>query len=160
VGDDGNAFERLRRAMTSGNGPSGLEQMQQIAQGSAPPAAIQHLLEFDLVEVAEARAVFECRPSREMLNPLGTVHGGIAMTLLDSACGAAVHTTLAPGQGYATLETKVNLVRPITPDTGAVRASGAVVHRGGRIATAEARLTDGSGALLAHATSTCLIIGA
>jgi uncharacterized protein (TIGR00369 family) len=94
-----------------------------------------------------------------MRNPLGSVHGGIGMTLLDSATGAAVHTTLPAGQGYATLETKVNLVGAITPDTGEVRAVGNVVYRGGRVATAEGRLTDRSGALLAHATSTCLILG-
>jgi uncharacterized protein (TIGR00369 family) len=137
---------------------TGLEQMQAISVGSAPPAPIQKLLRFALVEASDGRAVFECIPSTEMLNPLGTVHGGIAMTLLDSACGAAVHTTLAPRQAYATLETKVNLVRPVMPDTGKVRASGRVVHLGGRIATAEARLTDESGDLLAHATSTCLIL--
>ena len=145
--------------MTAEGELTGLQRMQAIVDGSAPPAPIQLLLNFQLVEVHEARAVFECTPSGEMLNPLGSVHGGIAMTLLDSACGAAVHTTLAPGQAYATLETKVNLVRPITPDTGLMRADGSVVHRGGRVATAESRLTDGSGVLLAHATSTCLILG-
>ncbi len=138
--------------------PTGLQQLQAIVDGLAPPAPIQKLLSFDLEEVGEGRAAFTCSPTAAMRNPMGSVHGGIAMTLLDSAAGAAVHTTLRAGQGYATLETKVNLVRAITPDTGEVRAEGTVVHRGGRVATAEGRLTDRAGALLAHATSTCLIL--
>ncbi len=133
--------------------------MLAIARGSAPAAPIQALLGFDLSDVGDGSAVFVCTPNAQMRNPMGSVHGGIAMTLLDSAAGAAVHTTLAPGQAYATLETKVNLVRAITTDTGQVRAEGKVVYRGGRVATAEARLTDGSDSLLAHATSTCLILG-
>ena len=144
--------------MTTDELPTGLHQMRAIADGSAPPAPIQELLGFTLVEVGEGAAVFECTPLSTMLNPLGSVHGGVAMTLLDSACGAAVHTTLASGEAYATLETKVNLVRAMTPDTGAVHASGKILHRGGRVATAEAHLTDRSGSLLAHATSTCLIL--
>ncbi len=138
---------------------SGLQQMQAIADGIAPAAPIQALLSFELAEVSEGRAVFLCTPTAAMRNPLGSVHGGIAMTLLDSAAGAAVHTTLPAGHGYATLETKVNLVRAITPETGEVRAEGTIVHRGRRVATAEGRLTDRAGALLAHASSTCLILG-
>ena len=138
---------------------TGLEQMQAIVDGRAPAAPIQDLLSFDLVEAAPGRAVFVCTPTEQMANPMGSVHGGVAMTLLDSAAGAAVHTTLAAGEGYATLETKVNLVRGITAQTGAVRAEGTVVHRGKRVATAEGRLTDAAGKLLAHATSTCLILG-
>jgi uncharacterized protein (TIGR00369 family) len=145
--------------MSGSEASTGLQRLQAIVNGAAPPAPIQTLLSFDLAEVGEGRAVFLCTPSAAMLNPLGSVHGGIAMTLLDSATGAAVHTTLSAGERYATLETKVNLVRAITPDTGEVRSEGNVVHRGGRIATAEGRLTDRSGALLAHATSTCLISG-
>lgn len=145
--------------MAPASPPTGLEQMQRIADGRAAAAPIQGLLGFDLVEVAEGRAVFLCTPTAAMANPMGSVHGGIAMTLLDSAAGAAVHTTLAPGQGYATLETKVNLVRAITPETGEVRAAGSVIHRGSRVASAEGRLTDRSGKLLAHASSTCLILG-
>lgn len=145
--------------MSDSGSLTGLQQLQAIVDGGAPAAPIQHLLSFDLAEVGEGRAVFLCTPTAAMRNPMGSVHGGIAMTLLDSAAGAAVHTTLAAGQGYATLETKVNLVRAITPDTGEVRAEGEVVHRGARVATAEGRLTDRAGALLAHATSTCLILG-
>jgi len=139
--------------------PTGIQQMQAIAEGRAPAAPIQTLLSFDLVDASPGGAVFACTPTAMMANPMGSVHGGVAMTLLDSATGAAVHTTLAAGQSYATLETKVNLVRAITPETGEVRAEGTVVHRGGRVATAEGRLTDAAGKLLAHATSTCLILG-
>ncbi|HMD57529.1 MAG TPA: PaaI family thioesterase [Solirubrobacteraceae bacterium] len=138
---------------------TGLQQMRAIVEGTAPPAPIQALIGFVLAEIDEGTAVFLCTPTAEMRNPLGAVHGGIAMTLLDSAAGAAVHTTLGAGQAYATLETKVNLVRAITPETGEVRAEGEVVYRGGRVATAQGRLTDRTGALLAHATSTCLILG-
>jgi uncharacterized protein (TIGR00369 family) len=145
--------------MSANSSPTGLEQMQAIADGRAPAAAIQGLLSFDLVKVGEGRAVFVCTPTAAMRNPMGSVHGGVAMTLLDSAAGAAVHSTLAAGQSYATLETKVNFVRAISHDVGEVRAEGAVVHRGGRVATADGRLTDPTGRLLAHATSTCLILG-
>ena len=145
--------------MAAPSSPTGLEQMQAIAEGRAPAAPIQTLLGFGLLEVAQGRAVFVCAPTAQMANPKGSIHGGIAMTLLDSAAGAAVHSTLNVGQSYATLETKVNLVRAITPDTGEIRAEGTVLHRGGRVATAEGRLTDPTGKLLAHATSTCLILG-
>jgi uncharacterized protein (TIGR00369 family) len=145
--------------MSASSSPTGLEQMQGIADGRAPAAPIQGLLSFDLAEVGEGRAVFVCTPTAAMRNPMGSVHGGIAMTLLDSAAGAAVRSTLAAGQSYATLETKVNFVRAISHDVGGIRAEGAVIHRGGRVATAEGRLTDPTGRLLAHATSTCLILG-
>ena len=138
--------------------PSGLERMRAILEGRAPAAPIQALLGFDLVEVAEGRVAFVCTPTAQMANPMGSVHGGVAMTLLDSATGAAVHSTLAAGQHYATLEMKVNLVRVVTAETGEVRAEGSILHRGSRVATAEGRLTDAAGKLLAHATSTCLIM--
>jgi len=123
-----------------------------------PPAPIAELVGFDLVELGEGRASFAMDPAERHYNPLGTVHGGIAATLLDSAMGCAVHTTLDEGERYTTLELKVNYVRAITEATGRVIASGSVIHRGGRVATAEARLTDEDGRLLAHATSTCLIM--
>ena len=139
---------------------TGLDRLAAIARGDAPPAPIQETLGFDLVEVGEGRTVFRVVPGERHLNPLGTVHGGLAMTLLDSATGAAVHTTLADGEAYGTLETKVNLVRAIRPDTGPLLARGNVVHRGSRVATAEARLEgESDGRLYAHATSTCLIFG-
>lgn len=144
--------------MTATQSAGGLEQLAAIRDGTAPPAPIQEVLGFELVEVAEGRVAFSYRPDARHRNPLGTVHGGVAMTLLDSAAGAAVHTTLRDGAGYTTLETKVNLVRTILPDTEPLLAEGRVVHRGRRVATAESRLRDGDGLLYAHATSTCLIL--
>jgi uncharacterized protein (TIGR00369 family) len=140
---------------------TGREYMEAIRSGAAPVAPIQDLLGFDLHEVGEGRAVFRCTPGAQHANPLGTVHGGLAMTLIDSACGAAVHSTLTAGAGYTTLETKVNFVRAITPDTGPLLCEGTVVHRGSRVATAEARLTgEADGRLYAHGTSTCMVIEA
>jgi uncharacterized protein (TIGR00369 family) len=138
---------------------TGREMREAIRDGKVPRAPIQELIGFELVEVAEGRTVFSCVPRREHYNPIGVVHGGIAMTLLDSAMGAAVHSTLGDGERYTTLETKVHLVRAITDETGEIRAAGGVVHRGGRTATADGRLVRASdGALLAHGTSTCLVL--
>jgi uncharacterized protein (TIGR00369 family) len=137
---------------------TGLEAMHAIQAGDAPAPPIAELVGFALVEVGEGRAVFELDPAERHYNPLGTVHGGIAATLLDSAMGCAVHTTLREDEAYTTLELKVNYVRAITEATGRIVAAGSVIHRGGRVATAEAKLTDEGGRLLAHATSTCLIM--
>jgi uncharacterized protein (TIGR00369 family) len=137
---------------------TGLEAMHAIQAGDAPAPPIAELIGFDLLEVGEGHASFEFDPAERHYNPLGTVHGGIAATLLDSAMGCAVHTTLGEGEAYTTLELKVNFVRAITEATGRIVASGSVIHRGGRVATADARLTDEDGRLLAHATSTCLIM--
>lgn len=140
---------------------NGLEQMEAIRNGRIDRAPIQGTLGFDLVEVGDSHAVFSCVPGEQHLNPAGTVHGGLAATLLDSAMGCAVHTTLPEGGAYGTLEMKVNLVRAITPATGEIRSEGTVVHRGSQVATAEARLVRAEdGKLLAHATCTCLIIPA
>src|SRR5215217_2230517 len=122
-----------------GSGPNGREQLAAIRDREVPPAAIQEVLSFGLVEVEDGRVVFVYRPAHEHLNPMGSVHGGVAMTLLDSATGAAVHTTLDPGQAYTTLETKVQFVRTVRPDGPELRAEGDVVHRGATIATSEAR---------------------
>jgi uncharacterized protein (TIGR00369 family) len=133
--------------------------MRAIADGSHPPAPIQEPMGFELVEAGEGRTVFRSVPGRQHLNPIGTVHGGFAATLLDSCMGAAVHTTCADGEAYSTLEVKFNLVRPITPETGEVVAEGNVVHRGRRVATAEGTLKRASdGKLLAHGTTTCMIL--
>ena len=138
---------------------SGLEFIAAVRDGDLPPAPIQELLGFDLVESSEGRTVFALLPEERHYNPIGAVHGGVAATLLDSAMGAAVHTTLPLGSAYSTLETKFNLVRAITADTGEIRAEGVVIHRGRRVATAEGRITRASdGKLLAHGTSTCLVI--
>ena len=137
---------------------TGLELLRAIAAGEAPGAPIAELMGFEPVEAEEGRVVFACVPEHRHYNPIGTVHGGLAATLLDSAMGCAVHTTLPAGVGYTTLELKVNFTRPITSETGRVLCEGSVVHRGGRVATAEGRVVaEGSGKLLAHGTTTCLI---
>jgi uncharacterized protein (TIGR00369 family) len=139
-------------------GRTGREQLEAIRDGLVPPAPIQRVLDFELVEVSDGRVAFRYTPSGEHRNPMGSVHGGVAMTLLDSAAGASLHSTLGVGEGYTTLETKVNLVRTIRPDGPPLRAEGSVVHRGTTTATAEGRLFDEAGKLYAHATSTCLIV--
>ena len=136
---------------------SGLDAMRGIADGRFAPPAIALTLGFRLQEVAEGYALFVGDPSERVLNPLGIVHGGFALTLIDSCCGCAAHTTLPAGVGYTTVETKVNFVRAIMPDTGPLRAEGRVVAQGRTIITAEGRLTDASGKLYAHGTSTLLV---
>jgi uncharacterized protein (TIGR00369 family) len=137
---------------------TGLQTMLAIKTGDLPPPPIAELIGFDLLEVDEGRAVFALDPAERHYNPLGTVHGGIAATLLDSAMGCAVHTTVPEDAGYTTLELKVNYVRSITEATGRISATGTVLHRGRTVATAEGRLEDDDGRLLAHATCTCLIM--
>jgi uncharacterized protein (TIGR00369 family) len=136
---------------------SGVAFLEAIAQGTLPPAPMAELMDFRLCEVEAGRVAFEGRPAACHYNPVGTVHGGYAATLLDSAMGCAVHSVLEAGMGYTTLEIKVNLVRPITVETGPVRAEGSLLHRGRRTATSQARLVDADGRLLAHATCTCLL---
>ena len=138
---------------------AGIEFLRAVRDGSLPSAPIQLLLGFDLVEVEEGRVVFAATPAEQHYNPIGVVHAGLAATMLDSAMGAAVHSTLPLGTGYTTLETKFNLVRAVTGETGEVRAVGKVAHGGRRVATAEGRLVRASdGELLAHGTSTCLLV--
>ena len=138
---------------------SGLDFMRRIGAGDIPPPPIAVTLNLGMVSVDHGRAVFEGRPGAEHYNPIGVVHGGYAATLLDSALGCAVHTTLDAGEAYTTLTLETKFVRPITGDTGLVRAEAEVVHRGRRQATAEAKLIAvSSGKLLAHATSTCLVL--
>jgi uncharacterized protein (TIGR00369 family) len=147
-------------AAAQGSGLSGLEYMRAIAAGEIPPPPIAMLMGFELDAVEEGRAVFAVTPREYHYNPIGVVHGGLAATLLDSAMGCAVHTTLPAGTAYTTLEVKVNFARPITGDTGRVVCAGTVIHRGRTIATAEGRLTAAdSGKLLAHGTTTCLLFG-
>ena len=136
---------------------SGLEQMRAVASGATGWRGIGHTLGFRAVEVEEGRVVFSGAPGPEVYNPIGTVHGGYAATLLDSACGCACHTRLAPGQGYTTLEIKVAYHRPIISGTGEVFAEGVVTHMGRRAAYAEATLKDAAGKLLASATSTLMV---
>jgi uncharacterized protein (TIGR00369 family) len=146
-------------ALERGRELAGLEYMQRLIDGEFPPPPIAELLSFTLVEVDDGRAVFRGHPGEQHLNPIGSVHGGYAATLVDSAVGCAVHTTLPAGVGYSTLELSVNLVRGISPATGPVLCEGTVIHAGRRTATAEARLTaEDGGGLLAHAKTTCLIL--
>jgi uncharacterized protein (TIGR00369 family) len=138
---------------------SGLELMKAVFEGRLPPPPIAATMEITGTEVQEGKAVFVGEPDESLYNPIGVVHGGFAMTILDSAMGCAVHTTLAAGERYTSLETKVNFVRPITKETGRVRCEGTVLNRGTRVATAEGRLiAESSGKLLAHGTTTCLVI--
>lgn len=135
---------------------SGLEVLRAlIASGRRAP--ISQLMEFDLVEVDEGRAVFRAVPGVHAYSPIGAVHGGYAATLLDSACGCAVHASLTGMQTYTTLELKVAYHRALTAQTGPVQAEGKVVSIGKRVAFAEARLTDADGRLYASATSTLLV---
>ncbi|HEX8903150.1 PaaI family thioesterase [Vitreimonas sp.] len=137
---------------------TGLEAMQLLVKGQHGAPSIAKTLGFTLAEVEEGKAVFIGEPSDRVLNPLGIVHGGFALTLIDSCTGCAAHTTLPAGVGYTTIETKVNFVRAITPATGPVRAEGRVVARGRTIITAEGTLTDSKGKLLAHGTSTLMVL--
>jgi uncharacterized protein (TIGR00369 family) len=139
-------------------GLSGLEMLQAIVAGALPAPPIGATMGFRLVEVAPGRAVFEGSAGPHLLNPLGGVHGGVALTLIDSAAGCAVHSELPAGVGYTTVETKVNFTRPIPPDGSPVRCEGRVVTRGRQIATAEARLLSADGKILAHGTSTLIIL--
>jgi uncharacterized protein (TIGR00369 family) len=136
---------------------SGLEFLQAIARGELPGPPIAKTLGFNLAEVEEGRAVFISEPGLHHYNPIGTVHAGFTATLLDSCMACAVHSTLPKGTGYTTMEFKISLLRPMTTETGPVRAEGTLLSRGRRAATAEGRLTDAQGKLLAHATTTCLI---
>jgi uncharacterized protein (TIGR00369 family) len=114
-------------------------------------------LGYDVTEAETGRVVVSAEPKAAHLNPAGTVHGGFAATLLDSCMGLAVQTTLEKGVSATTLELKISFVRPITPQTGAIRAEGTVINRGRRIGIAEGRVTDSRGRLLVHGTTTCLI---
>lgn len=136
---------------------SGLEFVSGLVDGTLPLNTIARTLGYDVAEAAEGRVVITATPNDSHLNPSGTVHGGFAATLLDSCMGLALWTTLAKGVAQTTLEFKISLVRPITPDTGAIRAEGVVMNRGRRVGTAEGRITDSNDRLLAYGSTTCLI---
>lgn len=141
------------------SGPTGMDQLTAlIARGIQPN--IGQTMKFDLVAVGPGTASFTGTPTIDVYNPIGSVHGGYAAALLDSACGCAVHSLLKAGQAYTTLELKVSYLRGMTVDTGEVRAEGRVIKMGGRAAFAEATLVDAEGRLLATATSTLLVIQA
>ncbi len=138
-------------------GLSGMQVLEGIFAGLFPSPPIGETLDFIPIEMAPGVAVFQGKPMRRHYNPLGTVHGGWFCTLLDSAGGSAVHTTLPAGKGYTTLEIKVNMVRPLTDAVPLVRAEGRVIHTGKQVATAEGRIVGPDGKIYAHATTTCLI---
>lgn len=138
---------------------SGIEFLRAIRDGRLPAPPMAALLGFTLTEAEPGRAVFEVVPAEQHYNPIGVVHGGLAMTLLDSAMACSVQTQLPAKTGYTSLEVKVNLVRAITSSVGRLRAIGTVVHAGKRVATAEGRLEDAEGKLYAHGTTTCIILG-
>lgn len=137
---------------------TGMEYMTAVVTGKVPPPPIAVTMRLRPVELEEGRVVFEGEPGEEHYNPIGVVHGGYASTLLDTVLGCAVHSTLAVGEGYTTQTLEIKLVRAITRETGRVVATGDVLYRGRKQATAEARITDGEGKLLATGTSTCMIL--
>ena len=136
---------------------SGLEFVQGLVNGELPLNTMAHTLGYDVVEVESGRVAVTLQPTDAHLNPSGTVHGGLTATLLDTCMGLAIRSTLDKGIGSTTLEFKISLLRAITPETGRIRAEGKVLNCGRRVGTAEGRVTDADGRLLAHGTTTCLI---
>src|ERR1700693_5820979 len=139
---------------------SGLEFVQGLAAGTLPLNTIAQTLGYDVTEAVNGRVVVTAEPNDTHLNPAGTVHGGLAATLLDSCMGLAIQSTPDKGVGQTTLEFKISFVRPITPETGLITAEGVVLNRGRRVGTAEGRIKDAKGRLLVHGTTTCLIFEA
>ena len=152
---------RLREPGTAPRGQiagrTGMEMFEAIFAGELPPAPIGDTLDFVPIQMEPGAAVFQGRPQRRHYNPLGAVHGGWFATLLDSAVGCAVHSTLPARKGFTTLELKVNMVRALNDKVPMVRAEGKVIHVGRQVATAEGRIVGPEGKLYAHATTTCLI---
>ena len=136
---------------------SGLDYLRAIAEGRVPPPPIAVLLGMGIAEVQPGRVTFSLEVGEHLYNPIGSVHGGIFCTLLDSAMGCAVHSTLGRGRAYTTLELKVNLVKALTVTTPSVVATGQVISAGRRVVTASGQITEPDGTLYAHATTTCLV---
>ena len=141
-------------------GKSGLEMFQAMLAGELPAPPISKTLDFILVEAEHGRVAFQGRPAIAHYNPMGAVHGGWFATLLDSALGCAVASTLPAGKAYTTAELKVNIVRPLSDKVPFVRAEGRIIHGGSRMATADARLTGADGKLYAHGSTTCFVFDA
>jgi uncharacterized protein (TIGR00369 family) len=152
------SWEDPLAAFTKAAELSGLDAMQKIMNGELPPPPIANTLDFRLAEVERGRVVFECEPAEFHYNPIGVVHAGLAMTLLDSAMGCAFVSTLESPTPWTTLELKANFTRVLTMDTGTVRCTGTVVHPGRTVATTEARIEDARNRLCAHGTSTILVL--
>jgi uncharacterized protein (TIGR00369 family) len=140
-------------------GLTGRQILEGLIEGRLPAPPIAQPLTFWLTEVGDGFAVFEGEPGEHLLNPMGNVHGGWALTLIDSACGCAAMTTLPAGVSYATIETKGNFSRPITKDTGRVRCEGRIIAKGRQILSTEAKMLDRAGKVLAHGTSTVMAFG-
>lgn len=157
TGGSAGLSEDLDRITDAARSLSGMDFLRGIGAGDLPLPPILRTLDIEPVEVTEGRAVFSVVPRRKHYNAIGTVHGGLAAALCDTAMGCAVHTLLPKGTGYTTLEMKVNYVRPVTLETGELRCEGSVVHAGSRTATARADVRDAAGALYAHASTTCMI---
>ena len=151
-------WEDPTATVQTGKTVSGITFLKALQSGELPQPPFAVLLGISITEVSEGRVVFTTEPSEYHYNPLGTVHGGVMATLLDSALGCAVQSMLPAGTSYTTLELKVNYLRPITTKTGTIYAEGKIIYVGGRIATAEGRLTDAEGKLYAHGTTTCIIM--
>lgn len=149
-------FGIVDRAVSAGM--DGLAFLQALCDGTLPAPPICQTAALWIVEVEAGRVVFEARPSARFYNPLGSVHGGWLATVLDSAMGCAVHSTLAPGQAFTTVDMTVSLVRPAFENTGTLRCLGQVVHAGRRIVTAEGRLVDNRERLIAHGSETCMVL--
>lgn len=142
---------------SAGRVMSGMDYLQAMIDGKIPGPPIMYTLGFSLTTVAEGRATFTSEPAEYHYNPIASVHGGLAAALLDSAMGCAIHTTLAAGVGYTTLELHINFIRPLTAATGQVFCHGEVIHAGRTMATAQGKLVDAAGKLYAHGTTTCMI---
>lgn len=142
----------------AGTQMSGLEYLRAIQAGDLPHPPVCTTIGFRFVGFDEGHAVMELEPGEHQYNPIGTVHGGVIVTLLDSVAGSAVHTTLPPGVGYTTIGITTSFLRAVRGDTGTLRAEGRLIRAGRRVALAEADLTDADGNLYAHATSNCLIV--
>jgi uncharacterized protein (TIGR00369 family) len=138
---------------------TGLEFLEKLRDGALPAPPFAEVTDIWITEVERGRVVFEATPSPQFLNPMGSVHGGWIATVLDSAMGCAVHSIMQAGQGYATVDMSVSLVRAVSAKTGPLRCEGKLIHAGNRIATAEGRLWDEAGTLIAHGSETCLVIG-
>jgi uncharacterized protein (TIGR00369 family) len=151
-------WEDPTAAVQTGKTISGIAFLKAMQSGELPPPPIAVLLGMSIAEVSEGHAVFIAEPSEYHYNPLGTVHGGVMATMLDSALGCAVQSMLPAGTSYTTIELNTNFLRPVTAKTGTIYAEGKIIHVGGRIATAEGRLTDAAGKLYAHGTTTCIIM--
>jgi uncharacterized protein (TIGR00369 family) len=136
----------------------GLDYLRAIGSGEVPPPPIALLLGMEAPRVDPGSAVFSLEPGEHLYNPIGSVHGGVLATLLDSALGCAVHSTLPTGVGYTTVDLNVTYLRPVTRDSGRLTCQAEIVHSGRKVATARARVVDGDGRLYATATTTCLIL--